>query len=604
MFARSTPRYHLQAPGIARFRALRASARPHSPAAQRRLGAVLPLGSACLAAGETRPGKPRQQVRRHLARLHLKGLAVGVVPGPASVVASGHRHVGVAELAGDVAELDAAGEQPRGVAVAEVLRPPLLADPGGAADAPEVTVAVVCRLEAGYDKPGGRLSGPHPQLAQVEPQAPRERHAPLAAGLREPDRAAAGAGGADHEGAVRIVRVGAPFHAADYDVIIIGAGGGGPVAAKELAEQGLRILHLEAGPHHSDLEHTWTHSESEAANVISGRFRWGPSDRSRPPWVRRVVGPGLITQVAGVGGTTLHYYANSPRAYPLAVERGEWPMSYDELIPYYERVETLLPAIRDPRLPTKDAWLLYGASRSGLPELRGRDVTSDGWRPQYNAVLPPGIRGKGTGCNQCGHCWEGCMHPHETPLVLKAKRATNVSYVPLALQHAGYQLVPDAFVTRILSRAEGGGLVADGVEWRGVLDGAAYAATAEVVVLAGGCIESPRLWLNSGLPNTSDAVGRYLTIHWYDFVVGTFDHAIHPHVGQNSQSRIEFRASAASRPRATGPASPCSATTPSASRGARTTTARASRGTRAATSSARISTTRWRPSTAPSRCSC
>lgn len=327
---------------------------------------------------------------------------------------------------------------------------------------------------------------------------------------------------------------------ADYDVIIIGAGGGGPVVAKELAEQGLRVLQLEAGPHHDDPERDFTHSEVDAANVVSGYFRWGPSDRTRPPWLRRMVGPGVITQIAGVGGTTLHYYGNSPRAYPLAVERGAWPMSYESLIPYYERVETLLPAIRDPRLPTKDAWVLYGASKLGLPEIAGRDVSDAGWRPQYNAILPPGYLGPGTGCNQCGHCYEGCLHPHGAPVSQKAKRSTNVSYVPLAVQHDGYELVTDAFVTRILTREEEGGAVADGVEWRDVLTGDTVAATAEVVVLAAGCIESPRLWLNSGLPNRHDAVGRYLTLHWFDYVIGTFDHPVHPEVGQNSQSRIEF----------------------------------------------------------------
>ncbi|MGH3442040.1 MAG: GMC oxidoreductase, partial [Nitriliruptorales bacterium] len=327
---------------------------------------------------------------------------------------------------------------------------------------------------------------------------------------------------------------------ADYDVIIIGAGGGGPVVAKELAEQGLRILQLEAGPHHEDPERDWTHSESDAANVVSGYFRWGPSDRSRSPWVRRMVGPGLITQVAGVGGTTLHYYANSPRAYPLAVERGDWPMAYEDLLPYYERVEALLPVIRDPRLPTKDAWVCYGASKLDYPELPGRDVTSAGWRPQYNAILPPGFRGPGTGCNQCGHCFEGCMHPHDTPVELKAKRSTNVSYIPLALQHDDYELVTDAFVTRVLTREEGGEVVADGVEWRSVLDGETRSASGEAVVLAAGCVESPRLWLNSDLPNSNDAVGRYLTLHWFDYVIGTFDHPVHPEVGQNSQSRIEF----------------------------------------------------------------
>src|SRR5207302_10477793 len=51
---------------------------------------------------------------------------------------------------------------------------------------------------------------------------------------------------------------------------------------------------------------------------------------------------------------------------------------------------------------------------------------------------------------------------------------------------------------------------------------------------------SPRLWLNSQLPNSHDAVGRYLTIHWFDFVTGIFQHPIHPYVGQNSQSRVDF----------------------------------------------------------------
>jgi hypothetical protein len=326
----------------------------------------------------------------------------------------------------------------------------------------------------------------------------------------------------------------------DYDVIIIGAGGGGPVAAKELAEQGLSVLQLEAGPYHRRPEHDWTHSETDMNNPVSGIFRWGPSDRSRGPWNRVIRGVGTISQIAGVGGTTLHYFGNSPRAFPLAVERGNWPMPYEELVPYYERVEALLPALRDPRLPTKDAWFCFGASRAGLPEIPGRDVHADGWRPQYNAILPPGYAGRDTGCNQCGHCNEGCMHPHGAPLTRLAKRSTNVSYVPLAEEHDGYQLETDAFATRILTGIRHGEIVATGVVWRNTRTGELFEAGADVVVLCAGCIESPRLWLNSGLPNTGDAVGRYLTLHWFDYITGLFDHEIHPFVGQNSQSRADF----------------------------------------------------------------
>jgi choline dehydrogenase-like flavoprotein len=48
------------------------------------------------------------------------------------------------------------------------------------------------------------------------------------------------------------------------DVIVIGAGGGGPIVAKELAARGLDVLLLEAGPRHADPEREWTHFENEA----------------------------------------------------------------------------------------------------------------------------------------------------------------------------------------------------------------------------------------------------------------------------------------------------------------------------------------------------
>lgn len=327
---------------------------------------------------------------------------------------------------------------------------------------------------------------------------------------------------------------------ADYDVIIVGAGGGGPVAAKELAEQGLSVLHLEAGPRHSGPARPFTRSENDMTNPVGGVFRWGPGDRARGPWVRRVDGPHAIFQVSGVGGTTLHYFGNSPRAYPLAVDRGDWPVAYADLIPYYERVEAILPAIRDPRLPTKDAMLCYGASRLGLPEILGRDVKCDGWRPQYNAILPPGYAGAGTGCTQCGHCFEGCVHPTDEPPSRRAKRSTDVSYVPLAERESGYELLPDSFATKVLTETSTDGLVANGVRWRNARTGETAEATSTVVVLSAGAIETPRLWLSSGLPNSNDRVGRDLTQHSLDLVTGFFDREIDPHVGQSSQSRVEL----------------------------------------------------------------
>ena len=65
------------------------------------------------------------------------------------------------------------------------------------------------------------------------------------------------------------------------DVIVVGAGGGGPVVAKELAARGLDVLLLEAGPASSDSEREWSHFENEANNPATGVFRFGPGDRTQ-----------------------------------------------------------------------------------------------------------------------------------------------------------------------------------------------------------------------------------------------------------------------------------------------------------------------------------
>lgn len=100
------------------------------------------------------------------------------------------------------------------------------------------------------------------------------------------------------------------------DVIVVGAGGGGAVVAKELAQRGLDVLLLEGGPRFGDPESDWTHFESDSNNPSSGYFRFGPADRTKAPWVRELAQSTLFVQLSGVGGTTNHYQGNSPRAAP------------------------------------------------------------------------------------------------------------------------------------------------------------------------------------------------------------------------------------------------------------------------------------------------
>ena len=353
------------------------------------------------------------------------------------------------------------------------------------------------------------------------------------------------------------------------DVIVIGAGGGGPVVAKELAARGLDVLVLEAGPH-ADPEREWNHFENDANNPFSGYLRWGPADRTRPAWLREMPMNGAVLQIAGVGGTTQHFTANSPRAMPgvfVGYEGSDansydvahrFPFTYEELQPYYEWVEHTLPVQTAP-MGTKDALFYRGAERLGLPLNTTKHITRDSFRPQENCVLQPGgnagrttdarllVWPQATGCTMCGHCLQGCYLPRQAPRNLKAKRSTDNSYVPMALTAGHWQpggrdvtLIADAFVTAIGTIRQGGDLVARHVTWRSGATGERVTEEARVVVMAGGATESPRLWLNSGLPNRNDWVGRGFTDHFIDGVIGVFDEDTGSSKGVMCTARADF----------------------------------------------------------------
>ena len=355
------------------------------------------------------------------------------------------------------------------------------------------------------------------------------------------------------------------------DVIVIGAGGGGPVLAKELAAQGLDVLVLEGGPRYADPENEWSRYENDSNSLVDGYFRVGPSDRfEKPPWYRELPQSSYLWQVSGVGGTTLHYYGNSLRAMPgvfsgydgedrAAYDRAHrFPFTYEEFVPYYEWVEYTLP-VQTAAMGTKEQTLFRGAERAGLPVNTSKDITRDSFRPQENAILQPeGTAGKTTdpaklefpqakGCTFCGYCFEGCVEPRRAPRNLKAKRSTDNSYVPMMLTADSWasggravELLPDAYVTKIETEERGGETVARGVSWRDTQTGDEFAEEAKVVVMAGGCTESPRLWLNSGLPNPNDWVGRGYTDHAFDWIFGVFDEYTGSSKGTGSSARVDF----------------------------------------------------------------
>ncbi|WP_338554952.1 GMC family oxidoreductase [Paenibacillus sp. KS-LC4] len=368
----------------------------------------------------------------------------------------------------------------------------------------------------------------------------------------------------------------------DADVIVIGSGGGGAVVAKELAEAGLQVLVLEAGPWYgnknwekpnSERGGEWSSSyndldvglykklyngyENNMNDVVSGVFRFGPADRRRTPWHRVMRQKGDIWQLSGVGGTTQHYWTQSPRAFPIAVD-GIWPISYQELIPYYEKAEATLPVQFAPTTP-KEELFYYGAKKAGWHLIPTLNVTTPGYRPNPNAILPTNEHlmdpnysldqlSHMEGCTLKGNCVNGCSVGPSVDKI--AKRSTLVSYIPLALKTGNVAIRPNSFAIKILTEQDPKeGLRATGVQFRDTWTREIGELNAKTVVMAAGCIESPRLWLNSGLPHNA-WVGRGLTNHCFDWVSGVFDEkelmsilgmpSVYPYMGHTSGARVDI----------------------------------------------------------------
>ncbi|CDQ20048.1 Choline dehydrogenase [Halobacillus karajensis] len=366
------------------------------------------------------------------------------------------------------------------------------------------------------------------------------------------------------------------------DVIVIGSGGGGAVIAKELGELGLNVLMLEAGPWYGNInwpspniekggvcssspddldvnlfKESYNKLENNMNDLIAGKLRWGPANREHPPWNRSYQQRGFAWQISGVGGTTQHYLANSPRAFPSAIN-GKWPLTYRELIPFYEKVEDELPVEFAPTT-SKEELFYFGAKKAGWKLINTLNVVSPGFRPQPNAIflpnanlLNPAYSEKQLswmeGCTLSGHCINGC--PHGPSVSKIAKRSTNVSYVPAALNTGNVKIQPNTFSYQVVTENDPKeGVRAIGVKVRNTWTGERDELSADCIVVAAGAIETPRLWLNSSLPYNR-WIGRGLVNHNMDMVTGVFNenelfpilgsNVISPFVGHTSGARLDY----------------------------------------------------------------
>jgi choline dehydrogenase-like flavoprotein len=326
------------------------------------------------------------------------------------------------------------------------------------------------------------------------------------------------------------------------DAVIVGAGAGGGIVAKELATAGWNVMLLERGPWlksfgHLETRDGWTTGTHdipfgpEPTDVRTVRT----NDRERA----RIVEPrsGLhATLPSLVGGGSVYYGAMAwrfrPESFGLRSLLGDieganladWPVSYGDLEPFYEKAEYELGVSGDanPHGPSRRKPLPLPP----LPDNKEASVLAPaalrlGWKPFHTplAILSKPYRGR-SACNGCSYCnGFGCE--------VGAKSSTLVSVIPEAVRTGNCQVIPRAFVREITVDEKG---TPDGVLYQTAGSGNWNKLSARVVVVCASATETPRLLLNSrsrlfpqGLGNEHDQVGRNIENDGGLFTYGLFD---------------------------------------------------------------------------------
>ena len=326
------------------------------------------------------------------------------------------------------------------------------------------------------------------------------------------------------------------------DVLIIGLGGAGGIAADVLTAAGAEVLALEAGP----VLDTGDSRLDELVNDVQARLSAPKALAEAPVWradATMAAGPSPwpVLMVNGVGGSTVHYPGLSARLHPWnfesrsrTVERygagaipegstlADWPLSYEELEPAYAAVERAIGVAGAPASifsgPRSSPYPLPPLRRTGWTGLTSDAAGSLGWHPfPAPAAINSEPYNGNPQCTYCGFCSGNVCHRD-------AKGSTDVTVIRRALATGRLRIVTGARVTRIDTGADG---LATGATF--VAEGREVSATARCVMLATFTYENVRLLLLSrspahpaGLANGSGQVGRHYMAHVTPFVFGLF----------------------------------------------------------------------------------
>ena len=321
-------------------------------------------------------------------------------------------------------------------------------------------------------------------------------------------------------------------------VVIVGSGAGGGTLANELCQKGVKVVVLESGRHHTPDEFVndeWRSFKQLAwldKRTTSGSFRVARDFPELPAWTCKTV-----------GGTTVHWAGCCPRFMPHEFKATtyydgmdganvlDWPISYDDVAPYYDRAEEKLGITQThgiPPMPANNNYKVFanGAQRVGYKRFHsGRYAVNPVPRDGRPATIQDGFTFQG---DKVGAKW-----------------STLVAELPKAAATGRLDLRAQSHVIRIEHDDQGlvtGVTYVDG-------DGLEQFQRARLVAVAGNAIETARLLLNSasslfpdGLANASGQVGRNYMRHLTASVYAIFDQPVRMWRGETMAGHIEDEA--------------------------------------------------------------
>lgn len=323
------------------------------------------------------------------------------------------------------------------------------------------------------------------------------------------------------------------------DFVVVGSGAAGGVVARELSRAGFSVVVLEQGAYRraSDFHH------DEFGVWFLGELIGDPTDfpvSFRPTADQAAVpaGPDALPAAVyarTVGGSSVHFTANYWRFRPVDFQErsllgpiagtgfADWPLTYDELEPYYTRVEWEVgvsgaPGPDDPYRSRPFPHPPLEVKSSGVLLERGARRLGYTPKPAPMAILSEPRPGRNA-CQHCGYCIGfGCEY--------NAKSSTLATMIPEAEATGRCEIRAESTVFRVETDARG--RVSQVRYFDG--EGVEHAQRARAVILCANGAETPRLLLESessrfpdGLANGSGLVGKHLMFNGNGLVNAVFD---------------------------------------------------------------------------------